>query len=85
MCLPRSTGGSRRNIAKLACSSPARRDRCRLGRAALGGAVVELAVVDSLSTETVRRTPEKNDPSQWMKSMWCIPPRTGRGLYSALA
>ena len=60
------------HITKLACSAP-REGRSRWTLKLLADKVVELELVDSLSYETVRRTPNKG-LKPWRKSMWCIPP-----------
>ena len=55
---PKVDGRVEAHITKLACSTPPA-GRCRWTLRLLAERIVELAVVDSLSHETVRRTPRK--------------------------
>ena len=45
--------------------------------------LVELAIVDSIGRETVRRTP-KNYLKPWRKKCWCIPPKASAEFVCAM-
>ncbi|HUF68983.1 MAG TPA: IS630 family transposase [Longimicrobiales bacterium] len=59
-------------LVALACSDPPP-GRERWTMQLLADRLVELKVVDSITDETVRRTPKKNDIKPWQKKHWCIP------------
>ena len=70
----RLDGQGEAHLIALACGEPPE------GRAGwtlklLADRLVECEIVESISTETVRRTLKKNELKPWLKECWCIPPQ----------
>ncbi|MCA1695713.1 MAG: IS630 family transposase [Actinobacteria bacterium] len=65
--------GEARLIAEV-CSPPPD-DRPRWTLQLLADRLVALQVVESISYETVRRTPKKNVIKPWLTERWCLPPQ----------
>ena len=76
-------GAGEAELVKLACSSPPD-GRARWTLQLLGDRLVELHVVESISTETVRRDAEKNCIKPWLKKTWCIPPKANADFACAM-
>ncbi|MGA9855787.1 MAG: IS630 family transposase [Gammaproteobacteria bacterium] len=71
---PRTLDGkAEARLIAVACSQPPQ-GRVRWTLRLLADKLVELEIVNTVSTETVRRTPKKNELKPWLKEQWCIPP-----------
>ena len=57
----------------IACSEPPQ-GRTSWTLKLLADRLVEREIVDSISTETVRKALKKNELKPWLKECWCIPP-----------
>ena len=76
-------GSGEAHLIALACSQPP------AGRAGwtlqlMADQLVELEIVESISTETVRRTLKKNQLKPWLKECWCIPPKGSADFVCAM-
>jgi transposase len=76
-------GAGEARLIALACSKPPQ------GRAAwtlrlLADQLVELEVVDAISTETVRQVLKKNELKPHLKEQWCIPPEADAAFVCAM-
>ncbi|MBD6621317.1 IS630 family transposase [Komarekiella sp. 'clone 1'] len=55
-----------------ACSNPPE-GRVRWTMQLLADYLVKVGIIDSISDETIRQTPKKNEIKPWLKEQWCIP------------
>ncbi|MDE0520644.1 MAG: IS630 family transposase [Boseongicola sp.] len=76
-------GEGEAKLTMLACSEPPP-GQARWTLRLLGDRLVELEVVESISDETVRRTPKKNAVKPWLKKTWCIPPKASADFACAM-
>ncbi len=71
----RLDGRQEAHLLTLACSQPPdgqHRWTIRL----LADRLVELAVVDTISHETVRQVLQQNELKPWLRQQWCLPPQS---------
>ncbi|MDV7210263.1 IS630 family transposase [Azotobacter beijerinckii] len=70
-------------LIALSCG-PAPEGHARWTLKLLAERAVELEYVDSLSSETVRRAPKKNELKPWRKVGWVIPPKASGEFVAAM-
>src|SRR5213078_3455222 len=70
-------------LIALACSEPPG-GRARWTLRLLADRLVELEIVETVSTETIRRALKKNELKPWLKEQWCIPPEADAEFVCAM-
>ena len=76
-------GQGEAHLVALACSQPLE-GRVSWTLKMLADGLVEREIVDSISTETVRRTLKKNELKPWLKECWCLPPQGSADFVCAM-
>ena len=76
-------GEAEARLVAIACGEPPE-GRARWTLRLLADRLVELEVVESVGTETVRQTLKKNRLKPWLKECWCIPPKQDAGYVAAM-
>jgi transposase len=76
-------GKAEARLIALACSEPPL-GRVRWTLRLLADQLVELEIVDTVSTETIRRALKKNELKPWLKEQWCIPPEADAEFVCAM-
>ena len=67
-------GQGEAHLVAMACSQPPE-GRVSWTLRMLADGLMEREIVESISTETVRRTLKKNQLKPWLKECWCLPPQ----------
>ncbi len=82
--IPRKLDGEgEAHLTALACSQPPD-GRAGWTMRLLADRLVEREIVESISTETVRRCLKKNRFKPWLKESWCIPPKANAEFVCAM-
>ena len=69
----RLDGEGEARLIAIACGEPPD-GRAKWTLKLLADRLVEWEIVETISTETVRRVLKKNELKPWLKQSWCIPP-----------
>ena len=76
-------GEAEAHLIAIACSE-APQGRADWTLKLLAEQLVEREIVDSISTETVRKALKKNELKPWLKECWCIPPEGNASFVCAM-